>query len=161
MTLKMGRVLFMTLEHEAMHAETLLYMLLQRAGSGTLPPAGFIPPPWESLCTTWDSIQGVNSKTVTLGPETITLGHDDDESTDSSSENKADVRDHEFGWDNENPRRVINVEKFAIEWRPVTNKEFFEFYKKNDQTGLKYPASWVQENGVTKVSIDVTINVNS
>lgn len=153
MTRGMGRVLFMTLEHEAMHAETLLYMLLQRAGTGTLPPPGFSPPLWESLSTSWNSTPGTNSKMVILGPEDISLGHDDDESADSSpaSNINAEVRDHEFGWDNEHPRRVVHVDKFAIEWRPVTNGEFYAFYK-NGKEKLEYPASWIKENGVTKVS---------
>jgi hypothetical protein len=95
MNRKVGRVLFMTFEHEAMHAETLLYMLLQRAGSGTLPPPGFTPPPWASLAETWNSAPEPESSTVTLGPTTITLGHDDNEADDAFA---SDVGGHEFGW---------------------------------------------------------------
>ncbi|KAF7349800.1 DUF323 domain-containing protein [Mycena venus] len=100
MTRQVGRVLFMTFEHEAMHVETLLYKLLQRAGTGTIPPPGFTPPSWESLAETWNSASEPDSESsaVTLGPTTITLGHDDNEADDALA---GDVAGHEFGWDNE------------------------------------------------------------
>ncbi|KAJ6585392.1 DUF323 domain-containing protein [Mycena capillaripes] len=143
MTRKVGRVLFMTFEHEAMHAETLLYMLLQRAGSGTLPPPGFTPPPWESLAETWNSAPEPESSTVTLGPTTITLGHDDTEAEDAFA---SDVAGHEFGWDNEHPKREAHVDEFRIEWRPVTNGQFFKYYVSQDGE-VSFPASWVQVDG--------------
>ncbi|KAG6856236.1 hypothetical protein H0H87_006169 [Tephrocybe sp. NHM501043] len=124
LTRKIGRVLFMTFEHEAMHAETLLYMLLQRAGTGTLPPPGFTIPPWTCLAATWDAAPQPKSKTVTLGPTEISIGHNDQEGDDLTT----NVRGHEFGWDNEHGKRVVQVGEFSIEWRPVTNGEFFEFY---------------------------------
>jgi hypothetical protein len=96
MTRKVGRVLFMTFEHEAMHAETLLYMLVQRAGTGTLPPPGFTPPPWASLAESWDSAPEPAESAVTIGPTTITLGHDDNEAEDEAL--ATDVAGHEFGW---------------------------------------------------------------
>ncbi|KAJ7149046.1 hypothetical protein C8R43DRAFT_1193699 [Mycena crocata] len=141
MTRKVGRVLFMTFEHEALHAETLLYMLLQRAGSGTLPPPGFAPPPWASLAETWNSAPEPVSSTVTLGPATITLGHDDNEAEDDAL---GEVAGHEFGWDNESPRRDVHVDEFRIEWRPVTNGQFFKFYVSQ---GVEVPASWVEIDG--------------
>ncbi|KAJ7080553.1 hypothetical protein C8R44DRAFT_653560 [Mycena epipterygia] len=143
MTRKVGRVLFMTFEHEATHAETLLYMLIQRAGSGTLPPPGFAPPPWASLAETWNSAPEPVSATVTLGPATVTLGHDDNEAEDDAA---GDVAGHEFGWDNEHPKREVHVEEFRIEWRPVTNGQFFKYYV--SQGGkVAVPASWVQLDG--------------
>jgi len=107
----------MTYEHEAMHAETLLYMLLQRAGAGTLPPPGFAIPEWTSLASYWDSLPVPEESTATLGPAKVILGHDDLESEDEVA---SDVETHEFGWDNEHPRREIEVPKFRIEWRPVS-----------------------------------------
>ncbi|KAF8964415.1 hypothetical protein BDZ97DRAFT_1919098 [Flammula alnicola] len=139
LTRKVGRVLFMTLEHEAMHAETLLYMLLQRAGSGTIPPPGFTTPHWTSLAVAWNDNPKSSSITVTLGPATVTLGHDDDEANDERSK---DVESHEFGWDNEHPKRQIQVEEFRIEWRPVTNGEFYRYYMESGKQ-VALPASWV------------------
>ncbi|KAJ7145247.1 DUF323 domain-containing protein [Mycena filopes] len=147
MTRKVGRVLFMTFEHEALHAETLLYMLLQRAGSGTLPPPGFAPPPWESLAEGWDAAPKPQEKTVTLGPTTVVLGHDDAEAEDEG-ELAGDVDGHEFGWDNEHPKREVQVDEFRIEWRPVTNGQYFKYYVSQGESGeVSMPASWVEVDG--------------
>ncbi|KAK7022115.1 DUF323 domain-containing protein [Favolaschia claudopus] len=143
MTRKVGRVLYMTFEHEVLHAETLLYMLLQRAGTGTLPPAGFMPPPWESLAESWNALPEPEEATVTLGPATVTYGHDDDEMQDDAF--ASDVAGHEFGWDNEHPKREALVEQFRISWRPVTNGQFYKYYVEEGDVTL--PASWVEVDG--------------
>ncbi|KAF9645796.1 DUF323 domain-containing protein [Thelephora ganbajun] len=138
MTRKVGRVLFMTWEHEAFHSETMLYMLLRTVGQGTLLPSGFTPPPWGALADGWDKAPLPPSSTVTLGPESITLGHDDSEDDDASKE----VEDHEFGWDNEQPQRQADVGKFRIEWRPVSNGDFYEFYNSGGSDKVAFPKSW-------------------
>ncbi|KAI0755095.1 hypothetical protein C8Q80DRAFT_1094925 [Daedaleopsis nitida] len=143
LTRKIARVLFMTYEHEALHAETLLYMLLQRAGTGTLPPNGFVPPPWEVLAESWDNELEPQTKTVTLGPAEVTLGHDDSEDEDQST----DVLNHSFGWDNEHPKRTVHVDQFKIEWRPVTNGQFFSFYTNEGQNKVQFPKSWIEIDG--------------
>lgn len=142
----------MTFEHEAFHAETLLYMLLQRAGTGTLPPLGFAPPDWTSLAAIWDSTPPPKSSTVTLGPATVTIGHDDDEAEDSLPEKALDVAGHDFGWDNEHPKREVSVGEFRIEWRPVTNGQFYDFYKAHGGKGLQMPTSWVEQDDEMHVS---------
>ncbi|KAJ7078568.1 DUF323 domain-containing protein [Mycena belliarum] len=147
MNRKAGRVLFMTFEHEALHAETLLYMLLQRAGSGTLPPPGFAPPAWASLAETWDAAPQPVSAAITLGPATITLGHDDNEAEDEVPGKDTDVMGHEFGWDNEHPKREVQVDEFRIEWRPVTNGQFFEYRVSQGADVVPLPASWAEING--------------
>lgn len=128
-------------------------MLLQRAGSGTIPPSGFIQPPWASLAANWNSDPGPSSPTVTLGPATISLGHDDLETEDADPQKSTDVAGHEFGWDNEHPRRDVRVEEFKISWRPVTNGEFYEFYKGrlDEKDKIALPASWIENNGEIKV----------
>ncbi|KAJ3534821.1 hypothetical protein NMY22_g6757 [Coprinellus aureogranulatus] len=155
-TRKIARVLFMTLEHEAMHLETLLYMLIQRAGMGergTIPPPGFAPPNWDSLAAAWKKLPKPSKETVVLGPDEVVLGHDDIEAEDSTAEQGAEsVQKHEFGWDNESPKRVVKVDKFEISWRPVTNGEFYNFYKGEGKGKVPLPASWVEErDGVVKV----------
>jgi hypothetical protein len=139
----------MTWEHEAFHAETLLYMLLQRAGTGTIPPPGFSPPSWASLSEIWDSAPKPASSTVTLGPAKVVIGHDDDESEDA---NGGDVATHEYGWDNEHPKRMVDVQEFKIEWRPVTNRQFYEFYCDHKGKGIQLPASWIEIEGEMHVS---------
>ncbi|KAJ7701438.1 DUF323 domain-containing protein [Mycena rosella] len=150
-TRKVGRVLFMTFEHEALHAETLLYMLLQRAGSGTLPPPGFAPPSWTSLADAWNSAPEPMSSTVTLGPVTLTLSHDDNEAEDDVPGKDTDVAGHEFGWDNEHPKREVHVDEFRIEWRPVTNGQFFKYRASQAEGTVALPASWVEFEGAIHV----------
>ncbi|KAF8636197.1 hypothetical protein AX17_003685 [Amanita inopinata Kibby_2008] len=160
LTRSIGRVLFMVYEHEALHAETLLYMLLQRAGTGTLPPPGFGVPQWTVLAETWNAAPPPSSDRVVLGPETVVIGHDDVDADDDAA-GGGDVTHHEFGWDNESPQRTIQVGRFAIEWRPITNGEFLEFYlgggdrdgqgQGQSQSQVELPASWVVENGGYKV----------
>ena len=139
----------MTLEHEAMHVETLLYMLLQRAGSGTLPPSDFTTPPWASLAEDWNATPAPQPKTVTLGPATVSLGHDDNEADDDNP--RSIVEGHEFGWDNEHPKRQVDIGRFKIEWRPVTNIEFYKFYTGAGHGKVSFPASWVDDSGIIKV----------
>ncbi|KAJ7069428.1 DUF323 domain-containing protein [Mycena amicta] len=150
LTRKVGRVLFMTYEHEAMHAETLLYMLLQRAGSGTLPPPEFVTPPWEGLAEAWDAASVPEEEAVVVEATSVILGHDDDETED---ETQGDAREHEFGWDNEGPKREVHVDTFRISWRPVTNGQFLKFYQSQTQIGeVPMPASWIEaENGEIQV----------
>lgn len=121
-------------------------MLVRTAGQGTLPPYGFTPPSWSSLADSWDNAPLPPSPTVKLGPETVTLGHDDFESEDTS---KA-AENHEFGWDNEHPKRQVDVGEFTIEWRPVSNGDFYEFYKAGGSEKVALPQSWcVVDNEVS------------
>jgi len=113
-------------------------MLLRSVVQGTLPPSGFTPPPWSALADGWDKAPLPPSPTVTLGPETITLGHDDSENDDASKE----VENHEFGWDNEHPQRQVDVGEFRIEWRPVSNGDFYQFYNSGGSNKVAFPKSW-------------------
>ncbi|KAG1772191.1 hypothetical protein EV702DRAFT_1246575 [Suillus placidus] len=76
-----GRMLAMTLEHEGWHVEVT----------------------WETLSAQWDaSCTPPSSRTVTLGPVAITLGHHDCEGNDFDEGVCDQVGGHEFGWDNDN-----------------------------------------------------------
>lgn len=152
LTRKVARVLFMTLEHDAMHAETLLYMLLQRAGTGTIPPPGFVPPPWDLLKVGWDAMPPPTSPTVTLGPASVIIGHDDDDAVDEGDPCQND-ENHEFGWDIEHPARTVDVGKFQISWRPVTNGELYRFYNEGGKDKIAFPASWIKEGDEIMVGI--------
>src|SRR6266576_679620 len=129
--------------------QTLLYMLIQRAGTGMLPPPGFSTPPWELLGHNWANLHTPPEPAVILGPELIMLGHDDCEDQDLMDEHKFAVHGRTFGWDNESPARVIAVGRFKADWRPVTNREFELFWRKRDDISL--PKSWCLENGELKV----------
>lgn len=130
--------------------QTLLYMLIQRAGTGTLLPPGFAPPPWSALAAAWDaSTRAPSTPAVTVGPSTITLGHDDCEGDDPKPEVTHRIDGHEFGWDNESPARRVEVGRVRMEWRPVTNEEYLAFWNADGQTQVEFPPSWVSsEEGI-------------
>ncbi|KAI0751764.1 C-type lectin protein [Daedaleopsis nitida] len=144
LTRRMARTLMMVHEHDGLHIETLLYILIQRAGTGMLPPPGFALPPWAALAAQWDATPPPTTPTVTLGPCTLTLGHDDQEPDDVVPALAADVAAHEFGWDNESPARAVHVGAFRMSWRPVTNGEYEAFWREaGKELGLGLPPSWV------------------
>lgn len=152
LTRNIARTLVMTHEHEGFHIETLLYMLIQRAGTGTLPPPGFTIPPWEDLICQWSMIPPPSTQTVIVGPATLVLGHHDSEADDQSPEYFDDVKGHTFGWDNESPERHVHVGAFKAEWRPISNHEFQQFWlREGKRLGLQIPKSWVIEDDVIKI----------
>lgn len=149
----------MIMEHEAFHAEvcrsllffqcltekqlpqTLLYTSLQFDGAATISPPGFVPPVWDILIKTWNSIPELPSSSVVLGPATITLSHNDTDDGD-------DTNNHSCGWDSAHPKRQVAVVQFRIDWRPVTNGEFYLFYVEEGKNKTHFPASWVEiQNG--------------
>ena len=127
-------------------------MLIQRAGTGVLPPPGFSIPPWAQLAAQWDAIPATATSTVTLGPATLTLGHDDAESSDDSIRPE-DIPGHEFGWDNESPARAVHVGAFRAEWRPVTNGEFEAYWRGAGKGRVEMPASWVEDAASREVRV--------
>ena len=144
----------MTLEHEGFHIETLLYMLIQRAGTGTLPPPGFQTPDWAHLSMQWSQNPAATLPLPTLGPAQLVVGHDDSEGVDEDPLLNAleDVVNHTYGWDNESPQRIVEVGAFKAEWRPVSNEEYMAFW---EGSGKSMPKSWVKEDGEIKVSASV------
>ncbi|KAG2101110.1 uncharacterized protein F5147DRAFT_581772 [Suillus discolor] len=155
LTRKVARVLFMTFEHEGLHIETLLYMLVQCAGTGTIPPPDFSPPHWEFLAAQWQRAPKPAVATVEIGPSTVTLGINDIEAEDTDPAKRCDVAGHIFGWDNESPTRQVEVKAFRIEWRPVTNGDFYKYYKGVGQGRVKFPASWEDRNGETSSAFNL------
>jgi len=125
----LGRILWMTFEHEAMHLETLLYMAIQSKNIN--PPKGIVTPRWKP---SFSSVPKADF--ITIPAQTITIGHDDNEYTDDT-----DPLSLPFGWDNERPSRQVNVQSFKIQSRPVTNGEYLHFMKKT--VNKEYPSSWI------------------
>lgn len=128
---KVGRSLWMSLEHEIMHLETLLYMLLQ--SDNRMPPPRTVRPDFEK-CAKADAENAVPNEWFTIPEQDITIGLDDPE--DNSGP------DHHFGWwvsmeidaypnectdcvsrDNEKPIRKARVRSFQACGRPITNEE--------------------------------------
>lgn len=156
MTLKRKRILMG-------ESQTILYMLIQSASTvpGTLPPPGFTTPLWTALASQWKQMTPqLTSCTTTLGPVTVVLGHDDSEADDFRPELMYDdVNGHAFGWDNESPQRAVQVGKFSVEWRPVSNWEFYEFWKGGGAKAVDMPKSWVCVEGDIMVRRDFICTV--
>ncbi|KIM72320.1 hypothetical protein PILCRDRAFT_99370 [Piloderma croceum F 1598] len=149
---RVARMLVMTFEHEGFHVETLLYMLIQRVGSGMLSPPGFTSPIWSSLAKQWSQqTPSLSSTTTILGPTTTILGHYDSEADDLLPEFMHDVEGHNFGWDNESPPRALWIDKFRIDWRPISNADFFKFWMGEGCGMVDMPKSWIGEDDVVQV----------
>ncbi|KAF9240387.1 C-type lectin protein [Melanogaster broomeanus] len=137
-----ARMLAMTHEHEGWHVETLLYMLIQRAGKGTLPPPGFTVPPWGALAEQWNAtVRPPSTPTVTLGPATIVLGHEDCEAMISSLASPQSSTDTSSVGTTRVHHVLLRSSRIKMDWRPVTNAEFLAFYQDHMEVGL--PPSWV------------------
>jgi formylglycine-generating enzyme required for sulfatase activity len=142
----------MTYEHEAMHAETLLYMLIQSAA--TRPPTCLATPQWDVLAKRWGIEAASNTNEVLSIPAgQVEVGHDDAEDEDEQYTSPDAWAGHEFGWDPENPRISVHVPAFKVDALPISNGDYLDFAGK---TGLvltkdSAPASWVQKDGEWRV----------
>jgi formylglycine-generating enzyme required for sulfatase activity len=83
----------------------------------------------------------------------ISIGRDDREADDYIAGENTDVKSHNFGWDNENPCRQVEVGKFRVDFRPITVKEFYEFWVggADERGSSSLPANWVEDGGEIKV----------
>ncbi|KAF9651042.1 hypothetical protein BDM02DRAFT_3154603 [Thelephora ganbajun] len=156
LTRRLARTLAIVLEHDAFHIETILYMLIQKADSdcsGTLPPPGIHAPVWDELVKQWGTITAPVQSNIELGPEVIPVGRDDCELEDYIADEGMDVKSHNFGWDNENPSRQVEVGRFRVDFRPITIKEFYEFWMggTDERASTSLPANWVEDGGEVKV----------
>lgn len=136
---RQARIVWMCFEHEAMHLETLLYMLIQ--SPNILPPKGIALPSWKLFMRSGalPSLTPLSDAPLMKLPGgTVCLGHDDHESLDRQS------KVHEFGWDNESPERQVSVAAFDIQTRPVTNGEYFAFLQ--DTQADFIPACWLKQD---------------
>ncbi|OQN97327.1 hypothetical protein B0A48_16391 [Cryoendolithus antarcticus] len=124
-----GRVLWLGYEHEAMHLETLLYMLLQ--SDKTLPPTGVPRPEFEQLADKADH-EAEENQWFDIPSQTIKTGLDDPE--------RAVGPVRHFGWDVEKPAREETVEAFKAKARPITNGEYAKYLFEIGKDHL--PASW-------------------
>jgi len=114
-----GEAVFTIIEHELMHQETLLYMFHQlpcarRVGGSQLAVGSgdLLPTANRQLPTR-----------VKIPKGRVTLGNSPEY----------------FGWDNEFPSLVVDVEAFEIDAYNVTNGEYLEYIK---ATGAKAPHFW-------------------
>lgn len=107
---RLARVISMVFEHEAMHLETLLYMLVQMGDKINAPP-GFHEPDWKASKAAWDR-QAKAEMTEALSvieypAQIVKLGQDDKDSDDPREPYDSN---HALGWDNENGVREAKGE---------------------------------------------------
>ncbi|KAK0557560.1 hypothetical protein OC846_000348 [Tilletia horrida] len=183
LTKRTARMIWMVKEHQELHMETLLYMLVQSAT--TQPPPGFTAPDFAALAKAWDTqdekIGGKQARQALVEfatPEAVVLGHDDidkddhklevdpAQSTRRAGETEEEwiarlnhlLADPEFGWDNESPARTVQTGKFSIRATPVTNEDYMEFFSQissSEERQGAFPPSWVLRDGNTTVSEQV------
>ncbi|KAG6013106.1 hypothetical protein E4U54_007077 [Claviceps lovelessii] len=125
---RVARAIWVSFEHEAMHLETLLYMMLQ--SDKILPPPLMAVPNFARLAKRAFEAR-VPNQWFDIPEQVITVGMDDPEDGE---------KDVHFGWDNEKPKRKVKVQAFQAQGRPITNEEY-ALYIYNTKSS-KLPASW-------------------
>ncbi|KAL2256200.1 hypothetical protein VTK26DRAFT_2042 [Humicola hyalothermophila] len=129
-----GRAIWVGFEHEIMHLETLLYMMLQ--SDKTKPPPHIPVPDFQKLADKARS-ERVPNEWFDIPAQEVTIGLDDPEDgTDPSVH---------YGWDNEKPVRRAQVHAFQAQGRPISNEEYAKYLYATQAT--KIPASWVDTSG--------------
>ena len=126
---KLGRGLWLAYEHEAMHLETFIYMLLQ--SEKVLPPPGQIVPDFRTLASQAKA-RRVENRWQRVPATKVKVGLDDPENDMGP--------DRYFGWDNERPARTVEVHEFDAQSRPISNGEYAWFMEVTHKDTL--PASW-------------------
>ncbi|KOS20554.1 Meiotically up-regulated protein [Escovopsis weberi] len=138
----MRRALWTAFEHEIMHLETLLYMMLQ--SDKVLSPQVTPKPDFEAMAARAREAR-VPNQWFDIPEQIITVGLDDPE-----GENHP--RRH-FGWDNEKPARQVHVPAFQAKGRAITNEEYAR-YLCSGQGGADIPASWVKRTVPSHVQLN-------
>ncbi|KAJ1725403.1 hypothetical protein LPJ53_000441 [Coemansia erecta] len=138
-----SRHVWMSFEHEAMHIETLLYMVLQMDPADINAPAEvtFAPFRGTKAYERWMRFDGGNA---------ISLGLPGDNEVSLQSEMLPPG--HVFGWDNESPQTSVAVEPFAIRTQPITNGEYLVFLSQQSTSAPDdisnydnlVPKSWIR-----------------
>lgn len=126
---RLARGLWLAYEHEAMHLETFLYMLIQ--SDKVIPPSGKEVPKFEALAAVAKEDRVANAWHKIPTSE-LTVGLDDPENDDGP--------DRFFGWDNERPSRAVLVPAFEAQSRPISNGEYARYLEETKAGSM--PASW-------------------
>ncbi|XXQ33320.1 Histidine-specific methyltransferase SAM-dependent domain-containing protein [Plasmodiophora brassicae] len=121
--MRLGGVVDIIVEHEQMHQETLLYMMMQCDPMHVSRPES-VPErrPGAAGTTTWDRVQ------CTVPDGTAVLG--------------MARSDTSFGWDNEFPQVSVEVGAFHVQSLPVTNAEYLEWV---GQGAYSEESSWAPD----------------
>ncbi|KAF8463071.1 histidine-specific methyltransferase [Kalaharituber pfeilii] len=157
-TKKLKRALWMAFEHEAMHLETLLYMLLQ--APWTRPPKEVVKPDWKAEEQKLQEQDLEYNPWVEIPEREITIGMDDLEAEDLD---EVDRGERHFGWDNEKPKRSgIRVGKFMAKAAPISVGDYMDYLATTvkgdrDIEKLQVPATWTRNDTSIQEAKDADI----
>lgn len=126
-----ARAIWVGYEHELMHMETLLYMMLQ--SDKTLPPPHIPQPDFRALAQRAYSERTAN-EWFSIPEQHVLVGMNDPEKDES-------FKGH-FGWDNEKPARKVHVKAFQAKGRPITNEEYAHYMYETKVSEM--PACWAE-----------------
>jgi formylglycine-generating enzyme required for sulfatase activity len=87
---------------------------------------------------------------IKVPASTISVGMDDPENDEGP--------DRYFGWDNEKPRRSVDVPAFEAQARPLTNEDYARYLDHTNQD--KVPASWISSESNGYHSQEPSVNGN-
>jgi hypothetical protein len=125
-----AEVFWMAYEHQAMHLETIMYMLIQT--EGILPPFA-IAASIGTHCplSLEQSLHIVSQKQqfYTSKAGMVDLGVDQG-----------------LVWDNERPKRTHSIASFKVCQLNVTNVEYYDFWRQHDSQKELFPAQWSLSN---------------
>ncbi|KAF3911734.1 hypothetical protein AA313_de0205244 [Arthrobotrys entomopaga] len=127
LSLDAKRALWLGFEHEAMHLETLLYMLLQH--DLTVPPAGVPTPDFHAQFLFDSTSNEKQDGWMDIEGRKVILGTDDHEAEGGF-----------FTWDNERPCIESSISSFQAFSRPITNGEYATYLEAIQSKEL--PKSW-------------------
>lgn len=137
------RGLWLGFEHEIMHLETLMYMLLQH--DLTVPPPGVPEPDFRAQFLLDSTKVGEGETWIKIPGQKIVLGTKDCEEEGGF-----------FTWDNENPALASSVAPFEAFSRPITNGEYALYLEGTKSTS--YPKSWTKEGRNSNTNVLAEVN---
>ncbi|KAB8203611.1 Aldehyde/histidinol dehydrogenase [Aspergillus parasiticus] len=144
----LGEALWIGFEHEVMHLETFLYMLIQ--SERILPPPATERPDFKKLYQEARRSMKAN-EWFSVPEQTLTIGLDGADTND--------VPPTTYGWDNEKPARTVTVPAFEAQGRPITNGEYAKYLQANQSR--RRPASWVLTHSDEDYAIPMAVNGSS
>ncbi|KAJ2020821.1 hypothetical protein GGI03_002526 [Coemansia sp. RSA 2337] len=136
-----ARHVWMAFEHEALHFETLLYMVLQMNPEDIQAPieASFAPLGGRRPRESWVRYAGGSDLVFGLAGD-----------NESAMQGQELPSGHVFGWDNESSQIRISLKPFSIRSQPITNGEYLAFLQtlsgSSESVDGLVPQSWISLN---------------
>ncbi|ODV92841.1 hypothetical protein CANCADRAFT_94337 [Tortispora caseinolytica NRRL Y-17796] len=135
MSSRTARAIWLGYEHDAMHLETLMYMMLQS-------PLKLSPPGVPKPSFIQSKHANSNQKWIRIPATVINIGIDDPDEADHRPGSHASRL---MGWDNEKPSRgSVTVPPFSASPSLITNRQYYSYLLDRLRSGvvIKPPESW-------------------